>query len=309
MRGYKEEGTTTTPFDMVMLNDLDRFHLVIDVIDRVPGLAARVAGLRQHMSDERLRYRTWTREHGDDHPEVRATGPGQPARRVPAKCVVVLASDDLGHELAEIAAFLISSTAPTADANRENETWTPSAATKNEGPLTAMADIEGGSPSSGQWTRCSISLPMNAMYRDTTHGCRAQVQVFYGPFGAGMQFRAETATRRGSAEMTIEITRYERPRRLESSTRLSNMDIEGALTFDPVPEGTRIQWVWDVRPRGALRLMGPIISRMGAAASSEPSARTSNAFSKREKKQPSSSSYSGFCGPDRGLEAVRGRRS
>ena len=71
VRGYKEEGTTTTPFDMVMLNDLDRFHLVIDVIDRVPGLAAKVAGLRQHMSDERLRYRAWTREHGDDHPEVR----------------------------------------------------------------------------------------------------------------------------------------------------------------------------------------------------------------------------------------------
>jgi xylulose-5-phosphate/fructose-6-phosphate phosphoketolase len=56
---------------MVMLNDLDRFHLVIDVIDRVPGLAAKVAGLRQHMSDERLRYRAWTREHGDDHPDVR----------------------------------------------------------------------------------------------------------------------------------------------------------------------------------------------------------------------------------------------
>ena len=55
VRGYKEEGTTTTPFDMVMLNDLDRFHLVIDVIDRVPGLAARAAGLRQDMVEERLR--------------------------------------------------------------------------------------------------------------------------------------------------------------------------------------------------------------------------------------------------------------
>ena len=63
--------------------------------------------------------------------------------------------------------------------------------------------------------------------------------------------------------MTIEITRYERPSRLESSTRLSNMDIEGALTFDPVPEGTRMRWVWDVRPRGFLRLMGPIIPRVG----------------------------------------------
>jgi xylulose-5-phosphate/fructose-6-phosphate phosphoketolase len=71
VRGYREEGTTTTPFDMVMLNDLDRFHLVMDVIDRVPGLGQRVAALRQHMSDERLRHRAYTREHGDDTPDVR----------------------------------------------------------------------------------------------------------------------------------------------------------------------------------------------------------------------------------------------
>ena len=71
VRGYKEEGTTTTPFDMVMLNDLDRFHLVIDVIDRVPGLAQRAASLRQHMVDERLRHRAYTREVGDDPPELR----------------------------------------------------------------------------------------------------------------------------------------------------------------------------------------------------------------------------------------------
>jgi xylulose-5-phosphate/fructose-6-phosphate phosphoketolase len=71
VRGYKEEGTTTTPFDMVMLNDLDRFHLVMDVIDRVPGLAAKAAGLRQEMSDERLRCRAWTREHGEDEPGIR----------------------------------------------------------------------------------------------------------------------------------------------------------------------------------------------------------------------------------------------
>jgi xylulose-5-phosphate/fructose-6-phosphate phosphoketolase len=70
VRGYKEEGTTTTPFDMVMLNDLDRFHLVIDVIDRVPGLGPRAAGLRQDMVDERLRCRAWTREHGEDDPEI-----------------------------------------------------------------------------------------------------------------------------------------------------------------------------------------------------------------------------------------------
>jgi xylulose-5-phosphate/fructose-6-phosphate phosphoketolase len=71
VRGYKEEGTTTTPFDMVMLNDLDRFHLVVDVIDRVPGLAGRAGWLRQEMLDRRLRCRAWTREHGEDHPDVR----------------------------------------------------------------------------------------------------------------------------------------------------------------------------------------------------------------------------------------------
>jgi xylulose-5-phosphate/fructose-6-phosphate phosphoketolase len=71
VRGYKEEGTTTTPFDMVMLNDMDRYHLVMDVIDRVPGLGQRAAGLRQEMVDERLRVRAYTRAHGDDPPEVR----------------------------------------------------------------------------------------------------------------------------------------------------------------------------------------------------------------------------------------------
>jgi len=71
VRGYKEEGTTTTPFDMVMLNDLDRFHLVIDVIDRVPGLGSKAATVRQHMVDQRVVARAWTREHGEDLPEVR----------------------------------------------------------------------------------------------------------------------------------------------------------------------------------------------------------------------------------------------
>jgi xylulose-5-phosphate/fructose-6-phosphate phosphoketolase len=70
VRGYKENGTTTTPFDMVMLNDLDRYHLVIDVIDRVPGLGARAGSLRQAMVDARLAARAWTRTHGEDHPDI-----------------------------------------------------------------------------------------------------------------------------------------------------------------------------------------------------------------------------------------------
>jgi xylulose-5-phosphate/fructose-6-phosphate phosphoketolase len=71
VRGYKEEGTTTTPFDMVMLNDLDRFHLVIDVLDRVPGFATTHAHVRQEMMDARLAARAYTREHGEDDPSIR----------------------------------------------------------------------------------------------------------------------------------------------------------------------------------------------------------------------------------------------
>ncbi|MEU4509670.1 phosphoketolase family protein [Nonomuraea wenchangensis] len=70
VRGYKEEGTTTTPFDMAMLNDIDRYHLVMDVIDRVPGLGSKAAHLRQRMSDARLQARAHTREHGEDPGEI-----------------------------------------------------------------------------------------------------------------------------------------------------------------------------------------------------------------------------------------------
>jgi xylulose-5-phosphate/fructose-6-phosphate phosphoketolase len=70
-RGYKEEGTTTTPFDMVMLNDLDRFHLVLDVIDRVPKLGHAATRVRQLMLDQRAAARAHTRATGDDAPEIR----------------------------------------------------------------------------------------------------------------------------------------------------------------------------------------------------------------------------------------------
>jgi len=71
VRGYKEEGTTTTPFDMAMLNDLDRFHLVMDVIDRVPGLSSSAGHVRQLMANKRLACRSYTRTHGEDAPEIR----------------------------------------------------------------------------------------------------------------------------------------------------------------------------------------------------------------------------------------------
>ncbi|GCD40214.1 putative phosphoketolase [Streptomyces chrestomyceticus JCM 4735] len=70
VRGYKEIGTTTTPFDMVVSNDLDRYRLVMDVIDRVPGLAVRAAAVRQTMEDARTRHHAWICEHGTDLPEV-----------------------------------------------------------------------------------------------------------------------------------------------------------------------------------------------------------------------------------------------
>ena len=71
VRGYKGEGTTTTPFDMVVLNDLDRYHLVIDVIERVPGLAAKAAAVKQLLFDKRAQHKAYIEEYGEDMPEVR----------------------------------------------------------------------------------------------------------------------------------------------------------------------------------------------------------------------------------------------
>jgi xylulose-5-phosphate/fructose-6-phosphate phosphoketolase len=71
VRGYKEEGTTTTPFDMVVLNDLDRFHLVGDVIDRVPGLGTRMAHVKQVLRDRLLEHKEYIVRHGEDLPEIR----------------------------------------------------------------------------------------------------------------------------------------------------------------------------------------------------------------------------------------------
>jgi xylulose-5-phosphate/fructose-6-phosphate phosphoketolase len=71
VRGYKEEGTTTTPFDMVVLNDLDRFHLVGDVIDRVPSLGARAAYAKQFLRDKLMDHKNYIQQHGEDLPEIR----------------------------------------------------------------------------------------------------------------------------------------------------------------------------------------------------------------------------------------------
>jgi xylulose-5-phosphate/fructose-6-phosphate phosphoketolase len=70
VRGYKEEGTTTTPFDMCVLNDLDRFHLVGDVIDRVPQLGSRAAYAKQAIRDALIEHKEYIAEHGEDHPKI-----------------------------------------------------------------------------------------------------------------------------------------------------------------------------------------------------------------------------------------------
>jgi xylulose-5-phosphate/fructose-6-phosphate phosphoketolase len=86
VRGYKEEGTTTTPFDMVVLNDMDRFHLVQDVIDRVPSLSVRAAYAKQAIAEKLIEHKQYIAEHGDDMPEIQdwrwgiagtAAGPGR----------------------------------------------------------------------------------------------------------------------------------------------------------------------------------------------------------------------------------------
>lgn len=84
-----------------------------------------------------------------------------------------------------------------------------------------------------------------------------------GPVGLGTRFQAETATMRRAAGMTIEITGYERPSRLTSSTHLAAMDIHGTLAFEPVARGTRMRWRWELEPHGALALMSPVIARLG----------------------------------------------
>jgi hypothetical protein len=88
-------------------------------------------------------------------------------------------------------------------------------------------------------------------------------RVSPGPVGLGTRFRAEIATGRRRTPMTIEFTGFQRPRRLASMTRLPSMEIRGDLAFDPVPDGTRVRWRWDVRPLGLTRVLGPVIGVIG----------------------------------------------
>jgi hypothetical protein len=85
-----------------------------------------------------------------------------------------------------------------------------------------------------------------------------------GPVGLGSRFRAEMRSRPRRMTMTTQFTGYQRPRRLALRSHLSAMEIHGSLTFDPVAEGTRMRWSWEVAPRGLLKLMTPLVVRVGA---------------------------------------------
>ena len=88
-------------------------------------------------------------------------------------------------------------------------------------------------------------------------------QLTEGPIGVGTRFRAQTVSMGRPVEMVIEFTGYQRPRRLSESVHMASMELQGGLTFDPVPDGTRMRWSWELQPRGILKLMSPLVARMG----------------------------------------------
>lgn len=98
--------------------------------------------------------------------------------------------------------------------------------------------------------------------RYNPHMRRAE-QITEGPVGVGTRFRAEIRSMGRTVPMLTEIIAYDRPRGYGSSTHLSFMDTKGSVIFEPVPEGTRMRWSWEVEPRGALKLMAPIMARVG----------------------------------------------
>lgn len=92
---------------------------------------------------------------------------------------------------------------------------------------------------------------------------RRAEQLTDGPIGVGTRFRAEMTSMRRTIPMVTELTAYQRPQQYAATTHLSLMDTQGTVTFEPVPEGTLLRWAWQVEPRGALRLVAPIVARIG----------------------------------------------
>ncbi|MGZ6494419.1 MAG: SRPBCC family protein, partial [Actinomycetota bacterium] len=98
--------------------------------------------------------------------------------------------------------------------------------------------------------------------RYNPHMLKAE-KISDGPIGEGTRFRAEIQSLGRTVPMDIEFTAVERPRRLASATHMAAMDVHGALTFDPVREGTMMQWSWDVETHGILKAMGPVAVFIG----------------------------------------------
>ncbi len=92
---------------------------------------------------------------------------------------------------------------------------------------------------------------------------RSAEKISQGPIGLGTRYRAEVVSGRQVVPMAIEVTGFERPRMLASTTRMSSMDVRYALTFDPVSQGTRMRWEGDVKLKGFLRLISPMVGWMG----------------------------------------------
>lgn len=84
-----------------------------------------------------------------------------------------------------------------------------------------------------------------------------------GPIGVGSKFHSVMTSVGRAADMTIEFTEFDRPRRLGSATHLSNMDINGTLLFEPEGQNTKMHWIWTIEPRGFYKLLGPIVRRIG----------------------------------------------
>lgn len=87
--------------------------------------------------------------------------------------------------------------------------------------------------------------------------------VTQGPIGVGTRFHVMTTGVGRAADMTIEYTEFDRPRRLGSATHISSMDINGTLVFEAQGQSTKMKWLWNIEPRGFLKLLGPIVRRMG----------------------------------------------
>ena len=88
-------------------------------------------------------------------------------------------------------------------------------------------------------------------------------KISSGPIGVGTRFRNETASMGRTTEWIIEIISYERPRRFSSFLHSSAMDIQGEMTFDAFAAGTRMQWSWNLQPRGIFRFFAPLVSKLG----------------------------------------------